>query len=336
MQHPEEGTIHAWLDGELSAEDSSALEAHAAACAECSAKVAEARGLIAASSRIVSALDIVPGGVIPAAKPVRRPWYASTQLRAAAAVLIVAGASALVMRNGGQRAMENAVTVSAPLTENAATAPPVVSDPSVMVAASPAEKQARDEARNTAPAATSQSVQSLKREAPPAALNAAPMSDARIESDFSRARESAGNATAGSVSGASAPSAPVNAPPPPMPMIALRRGADTELKKIRSDSAGTVMNTVFMTADSAEVTLTDISPAEVRSQRVTQSKVLDAPSAVKVNEPAAPAAKAKPEAQREVFTITWTDKRGHTMTLRGPVSLTILEQIRRSLPENQR
>ena len=125
MQHPDEGTIHAWLDGELSPEESAALEAHVAECSECSAMIAEARGLIAASSRIVSALDIIPGGVIPAAAPKRRPWYASTQLRAAAAVLIVAGASALVMRNGGKQAMENAVTMSAPVDAPAAGSLPV-------------------------------------------------------------------------------------------------------------------------------------------------------------------------------------------------------------------
>src|SRR5688500_16529565 len=98
MQHPDEGTIHAWLDGQLPAEEAAALESHVSECAQCSAAIAEARGLIAASSRIVSALDIVPAGVIPIRKPVRRPWYASTQLRAAAAVLVVAGASMLVMQ----------------------------------------------------------------------------------------------------------------------------------------------------------------------------------------------------------------------------------------------
>ena len=65
MQHPDEGTIHAWIDGQLSADEGAALEAHAGECAECRAAIADARGIIAASSRIVSALDIVPGGVIP-------------------------------------------------------------------------------------------------------------------------------------------------------------------------------------------------------------------------------------------------------------------------------
>jgi hypothetical protein len=91
MQHPEEGTIHAWLDGALPATEASALESHVATCAECEARVAEARGLIAASSRIVRHLDAVPANVIPVAPRKRRlvswrnPWIA-----AIAAVLILA------------------------------------------------------------------------------------------------------------------------------------------------------------------------------------------------------------------------------------------------------
>ena len=45
MNHLDDGTIHAWLDGALSAEQSRGIEAHVAACATCSAAVAEARGL---------------------------------------------------------------------------------------------------------------------------------------------------------------------------------------------------------------------------------------------------------------------------------------------------
>lgn len=104
MQHPDEGMIHTWLDGELPADEAAALEAHVAECAECRAAVAEARGFIAASSRIVGALDNVPAGVIPIAKPARRVWYSSPQFRAAAAVLVVAVASLLVMRTGTQKA----------------------------------------------------------------------------------------------------------------------------------------------------------------------------------------------------------------------------------------
>ncbi|MGI8497736.1 MAG: anti-sigma factor family protein, partial [Gemmatimonadaceae bacterium] len=67
MQHPEEGTLHAWLDGALDAADTARVDEHVASCAVCSAAVADARGFIAASSRILSALDDVPAGVIPLA-----------------------------------------------------------------------------------------------------------------------------------------------------------------------------------------------------------------------------------------------------------------------------
>ena len=63
--HPDEGLLHEWLDDQLSPTDAAAIQAHIAGCAECGARVAEARGLISASRRILSALDEVPAGVIP-------------------------------------------------------------------------------------------------------------------------------------------------------------------------------------------------------------------------------------------------------------------------------
>jgi hypothetical protein len=65
MQHLDEGTIHAWLDGELPFEESSRVTAHAEVCDKCTAMIAEARGFLAASSRILGNLDEVPGDVIP-------------------------------------------------------------------------------------------------------------------------------------------------------------------------------------------------------------------------------------------------------------------------------
>ena len=67
MQHLDEGTIHAWLDGELPFDESSRVTAHAESCDRCTALIAEARGFVAASSRILRNLDHVPGGVIPPA-----------------------------------------------------------------------------------------------------------------------------------------------------------------------------------------------------------------------------------------------------------------------------
>ena len=56
-EHLDEGLVQAWLDGQLSSDEARDVEARAAACAECAAVVAEARGLAAAASRILGALD---------------------------------------------------------------------------------------------------------------------------------------------------------------------------------------------------------------------------------------------------------------------------------------
>jgi hypothetical protein len=66
-EHPDEGTIHAWLDEALDAGSAARVATHVASCAECAARVAEARGLIAGASRIVAALDDSPSVVRP-------PW----------------------------------------------------------------------------------------------------------------------------------------------------------------------------------------------------------------------------------------------------------------------
>ena len=65
-EHPDEGTIHAWLDGALDDATSASLAAHVESCGECAERVAEARGLIAGASRIVAALDDLRTGAGPA------------------------------------------------------------------------------------------------------------------------------------------------------------------------------------------------------------------------------------------------------------------------------
>lgn len=103
MPHLDEGIIHAWLDGALTDQERTDAEAHAADCEACSAAVAEARGLVAASTRILSALDDVPAGAIPVAtrrsegtmavgagrKARVQRWMSRPMVRAAAALLLV-------------------------------------------------------------------------------------------------------------------------------------------------------------------------------------------------------------------------------------------------------
>ena len=116
IQHLDEGTIHAWLDGALAPDESAQVEAHANSCTECAALVAEARGLVAASSRILSSLDAVPVGVLPGserttdqlavlrarrAAATSRRWWQDRRVLAAASVVVVAGLSSVVWRSSG-------------------------------------------------------------------------------------------------------------------------------------------------------------------------------------------------------------------------------------------
>jgi hypothetical protein len=136
MQHFDEGTIHAWLDGALPADEQTLIEIHVRECAECAALVAEARGMIAGATRIVSALDGVPAGVIPKrpAPVARRTVWQSlrlTPLRAGlAASLMIATASVFVIRRGPAAAV--------PEVERAEVAPTVapVSAPAPVTVAS--------------------------------------------------------------------------------------------------------------------------------------------------------------------------------------------------------
>jgi Putative zinc-finger len=108
--HLDEGTVHAWLDGQLPADDAARVESHAVGCATCQARVAEARGLIAASSRILTALDGVPARVVPERRRGVQLW----QVRAAAAVLIVALGTATVLHEArvSEFSLRRALTVS--------------------------------------------------------------------------------------------------------------------------------------------------------------------------------------------------------------------------------
>ena len=159
MQHPDEGTIHAWLDGALSADEAARVEAHVKECQQCEAAVAEARGFIAASSRILTALDDAPRGVIPAAAPQRRidpmVW------RIAATVLVVATGTFVVLnsRSSGYRSVSGVVTATARQQDEATSAP------STADSAIPTTPDANEAAGANSPAAPTVSAPSVERRA---------------------------------------------------------------------------------------------------------------------------------------------------------------------------
>jgi hypothetical protein len=189
MQHLEEGTIHAWLDGALDDLEAARVAKHAEECEACGSMVAEARGLIAGASRIVSSLDIVRGGVIP--KPesqlgrqqlaARRNslWkrlHLSPARAAIAATVLVAVSSMLAVREVGRDSVANRSRAIADEKVQAAAQPPVAAPlpaapaPAVMAADSTSLAAPRDLARDRRElAATSSSAaaneRSAKREA---------------------------------------------------------------------------------------------------------------------------------------------------------------------------
>lgn len=120
MQHLDEGTIHAWLDGALGASEASAAEAHVQTCGSCAQAVAEARGLVAASSRILAALDDVPivresarkPLHIPAARPRSGWWWhrAGVGYAAAATALLAVGTTMLLRSVSPDAAMDRAAS----------------------------------------------------------------------------------------------------------------------------------------------------------------------------------------------------------------------------------
>jgi anti-sigma factor RsiW len=150
MQHLDEGTIHAWLDGALPPDEASAAETHVQVCTACAQAVAEARGLIAASSRILGALDDVPvvreSSRIPLAVPTRRRrgwwWNRAGMGYAAAATVLLAVGTTLVLRSTPQDAADVAEvlreTPAAPPQASSSAAP---ESERARAAAPPAESQ---------------------------------------------------------------------------------------------------------------------------------------------------------------------------------------------------
>ncbi|MEA3247339.1 MAG: hypothetical protein U9Q74_14390 [Gemmatimonadota bacterium] len=198
MSRPDEGLIHAWLDGELDAAEAARVERLVKDDPEWAAAVAEARGFIAASDRILSALDDVPANVIPAAPKAAGgeaqrggaaqaaggpdgahtqargthslPWWA---LRAAAVLVVVAGVT-VVLNRGPEVTVETGLPPAGlpPLPSaragNQAAAPPAqASAPGAAAAESPKDVAAAGTLKEAgaAPAAAD------RRAAPPAVAN---------------------------------------------------------------------------------------------------------------------------------------------------------------------
>jgi len=305
MQHPDEGTIHAWVDGELSVDEAATIEAHTATCAECSRAVAEARGIIAASSRIVTALDAVPGGVIPEsvrpAQPVRR-WYASTQLRAAAAVLFVAGTTLLVLeRQDKSFDAVTARTVAAPIADAADGQNSAMMGTSVDTNASLQQEGAPVPLKSSVPTPPSRADVERDMTGPVVAISGR-ASGAKVEVGKERDELAAATADATDARKADAPPAEIQrqramaerrnaSDSSARDAVASRNVATVEervakvgvpvtfhgLRAVRTDTVGTVKRTVYEVSPGIRVTLTETQLPVLRgSTTANRSKLREA------------------------------------------------------------
>src|SRR5690348_16370658 len=80
VSHVDEGTLHAYLDGELSGAERAQLESHLAGCTACRDRLTEERGLIERADRLLTLAELPAGHTHrPAPAPVqslrRRPRF---------------------------------------------------------------------------------------------------------------------------------------------------------------------------------------------------------------------------------------------------------------------
>lgn len=263
MQHPDEGMIHSWLDSALSSEEAAQVESHVSECASCAAAVAEARGFIAASSRILTALDNVPRGVLPAVPAKKRDFR--VLWRAAAAMLVVAGGSLVVMREGGPDARVAATSKQAATAE---TAPSMIAAPVSVPPAGRAESASEAKPLPSADAATVLSAPTAPASSPQVVAESRRARNLDTQSDLARASEPAGKVAGGTGAAAlsAAPSAirfQANQAAPASPSGALR--------VVRVERAIGSRRTIYEIGPSQTVTLTEPETNQLSQIVVTGS-----------------------------------------------------------------
>jgi hypothetical protein len=278
MPRPDEGLIHAWLDGELDAAEAARVEKLVAEDAEWGAAAAEARGLIAASSRILGALDVVAGDVIPGggrAAPTSElprtsvPRMAPrrlvpTWMRVAAGAVLVAGVGYLANRDGRVESGVMMVVADSPSVAAGAAAStladvPAPAPPPPMVAKAPVRADASADARamgaetsvraaepeaTVAPAPTPAPATELSRVAEERAVTAESLATARLADTEARERRMrSANARLEQVVVTGVPSAPatVSAPAPASTRALAGAGAPPVAQKMAATADASAM-----------------------------------------------------------------------------------------------
>ena len=133
MSHPDDGRLHALVDGELTSAEVAELDAHCRKCSECRARLEEARVLLGESDRLVAVLELPPRAATRAPVGARRDHR---MLGLAASALLVVTVGWLAMRRPGEdrEALESPLPRSTADQATAAPAPAEAEPPSVSTA----------------------------------------------------------------------------------------------------------------------------------------------------------------------------------------------------------
>lgn len=316
--HPEEGTLHAYIDGELARVEAATLELHVAECARCAAALAEARGLVAAASRAISALDTAPSAAAAAGSPTitsapaaprRAAWppiFRVPYARAAALLLLAGGTAVVINRLATSEAeirprAESSLTDAASMDERAASVAPTV-------------RATVAQSANPAPTAAGRDLSA--RGAVGGAASAAQKSAAS-------ARVSADAADDGVRALALAP--PPAAAPSPSPRLEQR----PEAIVLSEAAAPATRVTRFRTKDGIVLTLTE---EPLRTSFAEETNVAR-PAAGRIG----PQAAAAQMPTAVVNSYRWSSgEQGRAYTLTGLMSITELEAAAKRLSELER
>ena len=346
MPHPDEGTLHAFIDGELSMAEATALEAHVAECGLCEASLAEARGFVAGASRAISALDAAPSSgsrpvvarpeMLPAALPSSRPFIFRIPFARAAALLLLAGGSAVVINrlapDGSAAPGAESLTADAALTEERAGRPLAVQAVPVptSIAASAPPIAGRDLSTRGVDAGAGAATQ--KRLVPPSAPATSMPTAERTANDGRAATEQAPpQRAAAAISSVEAQSDRVaglaGAPPTPTASVSIspppaRMAAPQEISL--SAAAPSARVTRYRTKDGVTLTLTEEPLRTSFAEESTAARRGVARSAAQASAPV-------------MNTYRWLSaEQGKSFTLTGALSVVELEALSKRLHELER
>ena len=320
MQHPDEGTIHAWLDGQLPPDEAAALEAHVSACPGCAAKVAEERGISAGATRILTALDDVPGDVLPAVA--KRGRFSPGFARAAAAILLVATGGVIAVRVSGDRTeiptvAKTAVARGTDVASTVTPAAPLASSPSAPVQnSSPAVEVA---VRATPPVAASRASSPARKAASAnAQLDLVSSAPAISATPAQQDKSTALVTLHGTV-----PSAAV------APATALAAVTSPALTVIKSDTVDGVRRIFLRTASGKVATLVEATSPLPPVTAGSDAAAYRATGVVGARASASSTAALQRSVADNVRTITWMDApSGKFYSLAGPFTQRELEELR--------